>query len=58
MADRRGVAHHYTLEQLQAFRAISPADKLRWLGEMKDLLEKTLSPERLEILQRFRRGDL
>jgi hypothetical protein len=54
----KGVSHHYTLEQLVAFRDIPAADKLAWLEEMKQLLERALTPERLEALQRFRRGEL
>jgi len=55
---KRGVMHHYSSDQLVEFRAISVVDKLTWLEEMKELLSKALTPQRLEALQRFRRGDL
>ena len=55
---RRGVRRHYTLEQLRAFRDVPALEKLRWLESMRRLLERSLTPEKLEILQRFRRGEL
>ena len=62
MADRtrpgRGYKHAYSIEQLRAFRDVPAADKLRWLEDMRRFLEKALTPEKLEIMQRFRRGDL
>jgi hypothetical protein len=54
----RGVAHHYSTEQLLEFRDVAAVDKLTWLEEMKELLTKALSPERIALLERFRRGDL
>lgn len=61
MADRGkpgGVTHHYTIEQLVAFRDVPAADKLAWLEEKKELLAKTLTPEKLALLERFHRGDV
>ena len=55
---RRGYSHAYTIEQLRAFRDVPAEDKLRWLEAMRRFLERSLTPERLEIMQRFRRGDL
>jgi hypothetical protein len=55
---RKGVTHHYTIEQLRAFRDTPAIDKLRWLESMRRFLEKSLTPERIEIMQRFRRGEL
>jgi hypothetical protein len=49
---RRGVTHVYTTEQLLAFRAVPAADKLRWLESMRRLLEKALTPAKLEIMNR------
>ena len=54
----RGVTHVYTDEQLLRFRAVPYADKLRWLEEMRLLLDRFLTPERKVMLDRFRRGDL
>jgi hypothetical protein len=54
----RGVTSHYTTEQLLEFRAVTVIDKLNWLEEAKELLSKALTPERLEAMQRFRRGEL
>jgi hypothetical protein len=55
---RRGFTHAYTLEQLRAFRAVPAADKLRWLESMRRFLQRALTPEKIEIMQRFRRGEL
>jgi hypothetical protein len=55
---KRGYSHAYTIEQLRAFRDVSAAHKLEWLESMRRLLERSLTPEKLEIMQRFRRGEL
>ena len=55
---KRGIVHAYSLEQLRAFRDIPAEDKLRWLEGMRRFLERALTPEKLEIMKRFRRGDL
>ncbi len=55
---RGGVVHHYGLEQLLEFRAVPAADKLAWLEEMRQLLCKALTPEKIALLERFRSGDL
>ncbi len=58
LPQKRGIAHVYSLEQLRAFRDVPAEDKLRWLEAMRRLLERALTPEKLEIMNRFRRGDL
>jgi hypothetical protein len=55
---KRGYTHAYSIEQLRAFRDVPAADKLRWLEHMRRFLEKSLSADKIEIMQRFRRGDL
>lgn len=52
------VAHIHPTERLVAFRSVPPVDKLRWLEEMREFLERFLTPERHILLQRFRRGEL
>jgi hypothetical protein len=54
----RGFTHAYPTEKLLAFRAVPTADKLRWLEEMREFLDRFLTPERRLMLDRFRRGDL
>lgn len=61
MADvprKRGFSHAYSIEQLRSFRDVPAADKLRWLESMRRFLERSLTPEKIEIMNRFRRGDL
>lgn len=55
---RTGYKHAYTIEQLRAFRDVSAEDKLRWLEGMRRFLERALTPEKLEIMRRFRRSEL
>ncbi len=55
---RRGVTHVYSVEQLLAFRAVPSADKLRWLEEMRQFLDRFLTPERRVLMDRFRRGEI
>lgn len=54
----KGFRHAYTIEQLRAFRDVPAADKLRWLEQMRRFLERSLTPEKIEIMNRFRRGEL
>jgi len=55
---KRGYTHAYTLEQLRTFRDVPAVEKLRWLESMRQFLERSLTPERLETMRRFRRGDI
>jgi hypothetical protein len=52
------VTHAYPLERLLAFRAIPAADKLRWLEETRQFLDRFFTPERKALMARFRRGEL
>ena len=54
----RGVVHRYPIEKLREFRAVPAEEKLRWLEEMRCFLERALTPEKLDAMQRFRRGEL
>jgi hypothetical protein len=55
---RRGVTRVYSLEKLLEFRAVPSVDKLRWLEEMRQFLDRFLTPERRVLMARFRRGEL
>jgi hypothetical protein len=57
-APKKGYVHAYTIEQLRAFRDVPAEDKLRWLEGMRQFLERSLTPEKVEIMRRFRRGEL
>ncbi len=54
----RGVAHHHTDEELRAYHALTPDQKLRWLEEAWQLTTRFLPPERREIHRRLRAGEL
>ncbi len=53
----RGVQHYQSTEELLAFAAIPPLEKLRWLESVRRLMNQ-LPPETQAILQKFRRGEL
>lgn len=57
-AKQLGYTHAFTLEQLRAFRDVAAIEKLRWLESMRQFLEKSLTPEKLDVMMRFRRGEL
>ncbi len=57
-AKNRGYTHAFTIDQLRTFRDVPAIEKLRWLESMRRFLEKSLTPEKLEIMLRFRRGEL
>jgi hypothetical protein len=52
------VTHVYSIERLLAFQAVPPAAKLRWLEDMRQFLDRFLTPERRVLMDRFRRGEL
>lgn len=54
----KGVVHVFTTEQLLAFRDVPALAKLEWLESMRRFLERALTPERLEAMAKFRRGEL
>lgn len=54
----RGFSHHHTDEQLRAYRALSPEQKLRWLHDAWQLTADFLPAEKRERWMRMRRGDL
>ncbi|MBX3183551.1 MAG: hypothetical protein KIT72_05465 [Polyangiaceae bacterium] len=53
----RGVQHYKSTEELLAFAAIPPLEKLRWLESVRRLVNQ-LPPETQAIMQKFRRGAL
>lgn len=57
-SDHRGYSHAYSIEQLRAFRDVPAEQKLRWLESMRRFLERSLTPEKLETMRRFRRGEI
>jgi hypothetical protein len=54
----KGIVHAFTIEQLRAFRDVPAIAKLEWLESMRRFLERALTPEKLEAMARFRRGEL
>lgn len=52
----RGFEHHHEDEELLAYRALSPEQKLRWLHAAWRLTADFLPPERREAWRRMRAG--
>lgn len=55
---RRGFAHHHALEELMAYRKLTPEQKLRWLHEAWRLTVDFLPPDRRERWRKLRAGEL
>jgi hypothetical protein len=54
----RGFAHHHTDEELRAYAALTPEQKMRWLYEAWRFTADFLPPERREAWMRMRRGEI
>ncbi len=54
----RGFSHHHSDDELRAYLALSPEQKLRWLHDAWRLTSDFLTPERREIWQRMRAGEV
>lgn len=54
----RGYSYVVTIEQIRAYRAVSPEQKLQWLQDANEFLAKALTGKRREIWQKFRRGEI
>ena len=52
--------YHYSVteEQIREYLGMPVAERLRWLEEAGAFMYRVLSPEKWEILQQFRRGDI
>lgn len=55
---KRGFRYYCTLDQIRAYRKISPTDKLNWLEAANRITAKALRGKRREIWDMFRRGDI
>jgi len=55
---KRGYSYVVTIEQIRAYRAVSPEQKLQWLQDANEFLAKALTGRRREIWQKFRRGEI
>lgn len=57
-APLRGFAHHHSDEELRAYRALTPEQKLRWLHEAWRLTVDFLPEKRREAHRKLRAGEL
>ena len=53
----RGFAHHHTDEELRAYAALTPEQKMRWLYDAWRFTADVLPPGRREVWMRMRRGE-
>jgi hypothetical protein len=56
--ERKGFSYHVTDEQIEAYRKLPIEERLRWLEEAREFLAKILPNEQLEIMEKFRRGEI
>jgi len=54
----RGFAHHHTDDELRAYMALTPEQKLRWLHDAWRFTADFLPTERRELWQRMRAGEI
>lgn len=54
MSERPGFRHHVSDEQLAVFRSRSPAERLRWLDEMRELSIRLAPAKAKRSWQRLR----
>lgn len=54
----RGFAHHHTDEELRAYSALTPEQKLRWLHDAWRLTADFLPADRREAWRRMRAGEI
>ena len=54
----RGYAHHHTDEELRAYAALTPEQKLRWLHEAWRFTADFLPADRREAWMKMRRGEI
>lgn len=54
MSDIHGFHYHVSVEQLRVFRSRTPAERLRWLEEMRELTWRLAPPKTKERWERLR----
>jgi hypothetical protein len=57
-AEKKGVRFVITSEAIRDYLKWTPEERLAWLQEGIVLSYSTLSPERMRIWQKFRRGEI
>ena len=49
-----GFDYHLELDQIRAYKALSPEQKLQWLSEIFEFTEAALSPKARRVRQKLR----
>jgi len=57
-AETRGYRHHHSDEELLRWSALPAEEKLQWLEEINEFLDRAMSAEAKEAARRFRRGEV
>jgi hypothetical protein len=55
---RRGYSYIVTREQIRKYASLTPKQKLDWLQEANDFVNKFISAKSRSIQKKFRRGDI
>jgi len=53
-----GYSYSVTKEQIAAYQKLPIKERLRWLEEAQEFIAATLTKKQLELLQKFRLGDI
>ena len=54
----KGFSYDVTEERIRFWKSIPAKEKLEWLEEANNFLRKTLSPKKMEIMNKLRKGEL
>jgi len=54
----KGFRHHHTDEELRRWMAVPTEEKLRWLEEINEFLDRTMRPEAKEAARKLRAGEI
>lgn len=53
---RKGYSYKPSKENLEAFKGLSPEEKLQWLEDANEFVNTFVSPEKLALWNKFREG--
>ncbi|MBI5699774.1 hypothetical protein HZC35_05715 [Candidatus Saganbacteria bacterium] len=58
MSAKKGFSYVYTKEKYEAYKKLTPWQKLEWLEKMNRFLVSFMPPKSKEICEKLRRGEI
>ena len=55
---RRGYSYHVSREEIRKYMRLSPKEKLDWLEEVNEFIERFAPDKTKELHRRFRHGEI